>query len=150
MSSTNRGSSSFRVEGYLCTLFNWYLITCVDLMLHQPCSTQVSLRPWEQRLVAFQHSAECLLCTELPFRITYQGLQHSTHGLPRFVCFVCGISLTSSQFIIELFPNCLIIMLFTLFLCRLGSERVYKMTCLFVTVGPNALFIVLSHWNNMS
>ena len=30
------------------------------------------------------------------------------------------------------------------------GDRIYEMRCLFVAVGPNALFIVLPHWDNMS
>ena len=30
------------------------------------------------------------------------------------------------------------------------SDRIYEMRCLFVAVGPNARFIVLPHWDNMS
>ena len=37
-----------------------------------------------------------------------------------------------------------------LFLHHRGSERIYEMSCLFVSVGLNALFIVVPHWDNMS
>ena len=30
------------------------------------------------------------------------------------------------------------------------GDRIYEMRCLFVAVGPNARFIVLPHWDNMS
>ena len=30
------------------------------------------------------------------------------------------------------------------------GDRIYEMRCLFVAVGPNALFIVLPHWDKMS
>ena len=30
------------------------------------------------------------------------------------------------------------------------ADRIYEMRCLFVTMGLNALFIVLPHWDNMS
>ena len=30
------------------------------------------------------------------------------------------------------------------------GDRIYEMGCLFVAVGPNAHFIVLPHWDNMS
>ena len=30
------------------------------------------------------------------------------------------------------------------------GDRIYEMRCLFVAVRLNALFIVLSHWDNMS
>ena len=30
------------------------------------------------------------------------------------------------------------------------GDQIYEMRCLFVAVGPNARFIVLSHWDNMS
>ena len=29
------------------------------------------------------------------------------------------------------------------------GDRIYEMRCLFVAVGPNALFIMLPHWDNM-
>ena len=31
-----------------------------------------------------------------------------------------------------------------------GDDRIYEMRCLFVAVRPNARFIVLPHWDNMS
>ena len=64
--------------------------------------------------------------------------------------FVCGISLTSGQLINELFPDCTRSCFSQVVLCRRGSERIYKMRCLFVAMGLNARFIVLSHWDNMS
>ena len=30
------------------------------------------------------------------------------------------------------------------------GDGIYEMRCLFVAVGPDALFIVLPHWDNMS
>ena len=30
------------------------------------------------------------------------------------------------------------------------GDPIYEMGCLFVAVGPNARFIVLPHWDNMS
>ena len=30
------------------------------------------------------------------------------------------------------------------------GDRIYEVKCLFVAVGPNARFIVLPHWDNMS
>ena len=33
---------------------------------------------------------------------------------------------------------------------RRGGDRIYEMRCLFVAVRPNARFIVLPHWDNMS
>ena len=30
------------------------------------------------------------------------------------------------------------------------GDRIYEMRCLFVAVGPNARFIMLPHWDNMS
>ena len=67
------------------------------------------------------------------------------------VClFVCGISLTSGQLIIELFPDCTRSCFSEVVLCRRGGDRIYEMRCLFVAVGPNARFIVLPHWDNMS
>ena len=73
------------------------------------------------------------------------------HYEQRFVClFVFGVSLTSGQLINELFPDCLKVKLFALVLRHRGGDRIYEMRCLFVAVGPNARFIVLPHWNNMS
>ena len=64
--------------------------------------------------------------------------------------FVCGVSLTSGQLINELFPDSLKVKLFALVLRHRGGDRIYEMRCVFVAVGPNARFIVLPHWNNMS
>ena len=64
--------------------------------------------------------------------------------------FVCGISLTSGQFFNELSPDCTRSCFSQVVLRRRGSDRIYEMRCLFVTVGPNACFIVLPHWDNMS
>ena len=36
------------------------------------------------------------------------------------------------------------------FLSRRSGDRIYEIRCLFVAVGPNARFIVLPHWDNMS
>ena len=67
------------------------------------------------------------------------------------VClFVCGISLTSGQLISELFPDCTRSCFSQVVLRRWGDDRIYEMRCLFVAVGPNACFIVLPHWDNMS
>ena len=41
-------------------------------------------------------------------------------------------------------------MLFTLVLRHRGGDRIYEMRCPFVAEGPNARFIVLPHWDNMS
>ena len=60
--------------------------------------------------------------------------------------FVCGISLTSGQLIIELFPDCTRSCFSQVVSRRRGGERIYEMRCLFVAVGPNARFIVLPHW----
>ena len=71
--------------------------------------------------------------------------------LPLFVClFVCGISLTSDQLVSELFPDCTRSCFSQVVLRRRGGDRIYEMRCLFVAVGPNARFIVLPHWDNMS
>ena len=68
-----------------------------------------------------------------------------------FVClFVCGISLTSGQLVSELFPDCTRSCFSQVVLCRRGGDRIFEMRCLFVAVGPNARFIVLPHWDNMS
>ena len=64
--------------------------------------------------------------------------------------FVCGISLTSGQLIIELFPDCTRSCFSQVVSRHRGGDRIYEMRCLFVAVGPNARFIVLPHWDNMS
>ena len=64
--------------------------------------------------------------------------------------FVCGISLTSDQLINELFPDCTRSCFLQVVLRRRGSDFIYEMRCQFVAVGPNARFIVLPHWDNMS
>ena len=56
----------------------------------------------------------------------------------------------SDQLINELFPDCLKVKLFALVLRHRGGDRIYEMRCLFVAVGPNAHFVVLPHWDNMS
>ena len=67
------------------------------------------------------------------------------------VClFICGISLTSGQLVSELFPDCTRSCFSQVVLRRRGGDRIYEMRCLFVAVGPNAPFIVLPHWDNMS
>ena len=67
-----------------------------------------------------------------------------------FVLFVCGISLTSGQLVSELFPDCTRSCFPQVVSRRRGGDRIYEMRCLFVAVGPNARFIVLPHWDNMS
>ena len=64
--------------------------------------------------------------------------------------FVCGISLTSGQLINELFPDITRSCFSQVVLPRRGSDHIYEMRCLFVAVGPNARFMVLPHWDNMS
>ena len=64
--------------------------------------------------------------------------------------FVCGISLTSGQLVSELFPDCTRSCFSQVVLRRRGGDRIHEMRCLFVAVGPNARFIVLPHWDNMS
>ena len=64
--------------------------------------------------------------------------------------FVCRISLTSGQLVSELFPDCTRSCFSQVVLRRRGGDRIYEMRCLFVAVGPNARFIVLPHWDNMS
>ena len=67
------------------------------------------------------------------------------------VClFVCAISLTSGQLVSELFPDCTRSCFSQAVSRRRGGDRIYEMRCLFVAVGPNARFIVLPHWDNMS
>ena len=69
---------------------------------------------------------------------------------PGLVLFVCGITLTSGQLVNELFPDCTRSCFSQVVLRRRGGDRIYEMRCLFVAVGPNARFIVLPHWDNMS
>ena len=52
--------------------------------------------------------------------------------------FVCVISLTSGQLIIELFPDCTRSCFSQVVLRRRGGDRIFEMRCLFVAVGPNA------------
>ena len=73
---------------------------------------------------------------------------HRTTG--EFCLFVCWISLSSGQLIIELFPDCTRSCFSQVVSHRRGGDRIYEMRCLFVAVGPNARFIVLPHWDNMS
>ena len=85
------------------------------------------------------NSLSCVL-----FSVSFAILCHA-------VClFVCGISLTSGQLVIELFPDCTRSCFSQVVLRRRGGDRIYEMRCLFVAVGPNARFIVLPHWDNMS
>ena len=74
--------------------------------------------------------------------------QHET--LSRTCFFFCGISLTSGQLFNELFPDCTRSCFSQVVLRHRGADRIYEMRCLFVAVGPNARFIVLPHWDNMS
>ena len=78
------------------------------------------------------------------------GLRGGGAPLPFFHNFVCGISLTSGQLIRELFPDCTRSCFSQVVLRHRGGDRIYEMRCLFVAVGPNARFIVLPHWDNMS
>ena len=75
----------------------------------------------------------------------HHGREYTPHDL-----FVCGISLTSGQLISELFPDCTRSCFSQVVLRRRGGDCIYEMRCLFVAVGPNARFIVLPHWDNMS
>ena len=63
---------------------------------------------------------------------------------------VCRISLSSGQLFNELFPDCTRSCFSQVVLRRRGGDRIYEMRCLFVAVGPNARFIELPHWDNMS
>ena len=70
---------------------------------------------------------------------------------PCMVClFVCVISLTWGQLIIELFPDCTRSCFLQVVLRHSGGDCIHEMRCLFVAVGVNARFIVLPHWDNMS
>ena len=64
--------------------------------------------------------------------------------------FVCGISLTSGQLIMSSLQTATKSCFSQVVLRRMGDERIYETRCLFVAVGPNARFIVLPHWENMS
>ena len=64
--------------------------------------------------------------------------------------FVCGISLTSSQLINELFADCTRSCFSQVVLRLRGGDLIYEMRCLFVDVGLNARFIVLPYRYNMS
>ena len=75
---------------------------------------------------------------------------HEYCNFSKVCLFVCGISLTSGQLIIELFPDCTRSCFSQVVSRRRGGDRIYEMRCLFVAVGPNARFIVLPHWDNMS
>ena len=78
-------------------------------------------------------------------------MQSEQEGLSVFVClFVCWISLTSGQLVSEHFPDYTRSCFPQVILCRMGGDRNYEMSCLFVVVGPIARFIVLPHWDNMS
>ena len=67
-----------------------------------------------------------------------------------FTLFVCGISLTPGQLINELFPDCTRSCFSQVVLRCRGGDRIYEKRYLFVAVGPNARFIVLPHWDNIS
>ena len=64
--------------------------------------------------------------------------------------FVCGISVTSGQLINELFPDCTRSCFLQVVLRRRSGDRIHEIRCLFVAVGPDARFIVLPHWDNVS
>ena len=79
-----------------------------------------------------------------------ENLYRQARFLKEVCLFVCGISLTSCQLISELFPDCTRSCFSQVVLRRRGGNRIYEMRCLFAAVGPNAGFIVLPHWDNMS
>ena len=56
----------------------------------------------------------------------------------------------SGQLFNELFPDYTRSCFSQVILGLRGGDRIYEMRCLFVAVGPNARFIVLPHWDNMS
>ena len=87
---------------------------------------------------------------DLAFFCFVDGAVLDIHARYVVCLFVCGISLTSSQLVSELFPDCTRSCFSQVVLRRRGNDRIYEMRCLFVAVGPNARFIVLSHWDNMS
>ena len=63
-------------------------------------------------------------------------------------CFV--MASTSGQLVSELFPDCTRSCFSQVVLRPRGGDRIYEMRCQVVAVGPNARFIVLPHWDNMS
>ena len=71
-------------------------------------------------------------------------------GKGRWGLFVCGISVTSGQLNDVLSPDCTRSCFLQVVSRPRGGDRIYEMRCLFVAVGPNARFIVLPHWDNMS
>ena len=78
------------------------------------------------------------------------AIKYAINKYCKFCLFVCEISLTSGQLINELFPDCTRSCFSQVVLYRRGSDQIYETRCLFVVVGLNARFIVLSHWDNMS
>ena len=109
-------------------------------------------------------------------RINISHSNFNTFLTSKKVSEVCGISFTSGQLVTEFFPVCTrscfsqvlhiagaVTALFKelipdctrscfsqVVLRQRGGDRIYDMRCLFVAVGPNAHFIVLPHWDNMS
>ena len=73
-----------------------------------------------------------------------------TKVIPSVCLFVCGISLTSGQLFNELFPDCTRSGFLQVVLRRRDGDRIYEMRCLFVPVVPNACFVVLPHWDNIT
>ena len=109
--------------------------------------------PWEAGFISGMHGLDISL-----FKLLKWGTM-----------FVCGISLTSGQLINELFPDCLKVMLFVLFLMHRGRDSIYEMIvcggsltsgqlvkgsfqtrCLFAVVGHYTHSIVLPNWDNIS
>ena len=84
------------------------------------------------------------------FKITKISSMKLKYFMSMICLFVCRISLTSSQFVTELFPDCTRSCFSQVVVRHRGGDRIYEMRCLFVAVGLNAQFIVLPHWDNMS
>ena len=79
------------------------------------------------------------------------GMAHHQHQMcASEILFICGISLTSGPLFNELFPERTRSCFSQVILRGRGGDLIYEMRCLFVAVGPNACFIVLPHWDNMS
>ena len=103
-----------------------------------------AIRGWvfgEHNIVEDNYYCNILLFNETCILDTYHEVMYNC-------LFVFGIS--SGQLISELFPDCTRSCFLQVVLRHRSGDRIYEMRCLFVAVGPNAHFIVLPHWDNMS
>ena len=118
------------------------------------------LKEWKTRNLTFRDRASVFACSKLWYvgkiiLMEDRLVSNFKAVLFPFIwkgqnLFVCGISLTSGQLFNELFPDCTRSCFSQVVLRLRGGDRIYEMRCLFVAVGPNAHFIVLPHWDNMS